>query len=84
METRVAVISIIVEDREAAATLNTVLHDYGDEIIGRMGLPYPKKKINIISVAVDAAPERIQKLQDALTAIPGVKAEAVCSNLYTA
>ncbi|MBQ6562477.1 MAG: iron-only hydrogenase system regulator [Clostridiales bacterium] len=81
METRVAVISIIVEDREAAATLNTVLHDYGDEIIGRMGLPYPKKKINIISVAVDAAPERIQKLQDALTAIPGVKAEAVCSNL---
>ena len=55
METRVAVISIIVEDREAAATLNTVLHDYGDEIIGRMGLPYPKKKINIISVAVDAA-----------------------------
>ena len=81
METRVAVISIIVEDREAAATLNTVLHDYGDEIIGRMGLPYPKKKINIISVAVDAAPERIQKLQDALTAIPRVKAEAVCSNL---
>lgn len=81
MDTKVAVISILVEDRSAAGTLNQVLHEYGEEIIGRMGLPYPKKGISIISVAVDASPERIQSLLHALTAIPGVKAEAVCSSL---
>ena len=53
METRVAIIGIIVEDRESTGKL-TVLHEYADYIIGRMGIPYREKGINIISIAVDA------------------------------
>lgn len=54
METRVAVMSIIVEDNSAAEAVNALLHDYADHIIGRMGIPYRAKGINIISVALDA------------------------------
>ena len=54
METRVAVISIIVENAESVARLNELLHEYGEYIIGRMGIPYRAKGINIISVAIDA------------------------------
>ena len=54
METRIAVIAIIVEDRSATDELNAVLHEYGDYIIGRMGIPYREKHLSLISVAVDA------------------------------
>ena len=54
METRVAVISIIVEDAESVAALNELLHEYGEYVIGRMGIPYRAKNINIISIAIDA------------------------------
>ena len=54
METRVAVISIIVEQTESVERLNAILHEYGEYIIGRMGLPYRKCGINIICIAVDA------------------------------
>ncbi len=64
METRVAVISAIVEDRDAVEQLNAVLHEYGDHIIGRMGLPYREKGIHIVSVAVDAP-------QDVIAALSG-------------
>ena len=54
METRVAVMSIIVENRESTPRLNELLHEYGEYIIGRMGIPYRQKNINVISVALDA------------------------------
>ena len=54
METRVAVMGIIVETRESTEELNAILHDYGDYIIGRMGIPYKSKDIHIISIAIDA------------------------------
>ncbi|MBE6447724.1 MAG: iron-only hydrogenase system regulator [Alphaproteobacteria bacterium] len=54
METKVAVIAIIVENRDSAESLNAILSEYGEYIIGRMGIPYKAKKINIISVVVDA------------------------------
>ena len=54
METKVAVIAIIVENRDSAENLNAILSEYGEYIIGRMGIPYKAKKINIISVVVDA------------------------------
>lgn len=54
METRIAVIGIIIEDKESVALVNEILHQYGSYIIGRMGLPYEKKQVNIISVVVDA------------------------------
>ena len=54
METRVAVMSIIVENGDAVEKLNGILHEYGDFIIGRMGIPYRKRKVNIIAIALDA------------------------------
>lgn len=54
MDTRVALIGIIVEDPEAAQRINGILHEYGNYIIGRMGLPYHAKKMNIISIVLDA------------------------------
>ena len=54
METKVAVIAIIVENRDSAESLNAILSEYGEYIIGRMGIPYKAKKINVISVVVDA------------------------------
>ncbi len=78
-ETRIAVIGIIVEDRTAAEAVNRLLHDFGDCIIGRMGLPYEKKGVNIISVVVDAAPDRISALAGKLGRLPGITAKALYS-----
>ena len=64
METRVALIGIIVGDRRSADSLNEILHEYGDYIIGRMGIPYREKGINVISIAVDAP-------QDVISALSG-------------
>ena len=66
MQTRVAVMSIILEDSACAEAVNAVLHQYGQYIIGRMGIPYRQRNIHIISVAVDAP-------QDAISAMAGKK-----------
>lgn len=78
METSVVVISIIVEDTDCVEKLNSLLHDCGPYIIGRMGIPYPKKGINIISVSLDAPSATIDALIDTLGRIPGVSAKAAC------
>ena len=62
METRVAVMGIIVQDLQSAEQLNSILHDYGEYIIGRMGIPYRQKNISILSVAVDAPQDTISAL----------------------
>ena len=72
METRVAVMSIIVEDPAVVEELNALLHDFGDHIIGRMGLPYREKKINIISIALDAPQNVISALAGKVGNLPGV------------
>ena len=69
---KVAVISMIVEDKDSAEILNAVLHDYGDFIIGRMGIPYRDRGIHIISVAVDAPQNTIAALSGKLGKLPGV------------
>ncbi len=74
METRVAVISIIVENTEGADELNAVLHNYGQYIIGRMGLPYKEKKMNIICIAIDAPLDTINALTGAIGQIPDINA----------
>lgn len=76
-ESRIAVIGIIVEDRSAVEAVNRLLHDYSDGIIGRMGLPYEKKNVNIISVVVDTTPDRISALSGKLGKLPGVTAKAL-------
>ena len=81
MENRVAVLSIIVEDSKAAAELNELLHQYGSYIIGRMGLPYKERNINIICIAMDAPVDKINALTGALGRIEGINAKATCSNV---
>ena len=81
METRVAVISMIVESPDAVETLNGILHDYGDYIIGRMGIPYRKKNINIISVAVDAPQDVISALSGKLGNIENVSVKTAYSGV---
>ncbi len=79
METRVACISIIVENMDAVEDLNVLLHQYGQYIIGRMGIPYRDKGISIISLAMDAPSDKINSLTGALGRLPGIAAKAVFS-----
>ena len=72
METRVAVMGIIVQDLESAESLNALLHEYGEVIIGRMGIPYRQKNISIMSVAVDAPQDTISALAGKIGRLPGV------------
>ena len=83
METRVAVIGIIVENPDAVEALNSLLHDYSDIIIGRMGLPYREKHINVISVVVDAPQDVISALSGRIGNLQGVSAKAAYSNVIT-
>ena len=79
MKTRVAVMGIIVEDTQSVEQLNALLHEYGAYIIGRMGLPYEKKKVNIISIVIDAPQDVINALSGKLGRLPGVSAKALYS-----
>jgi len=79
METRIAIISIIVEDLESAAKVNSILHDYADFIVGRMGLPYRERKISIISVVIDAPHDKISALSGKIGRISGVSTKTVYS-----
>lgn len=81
METKVAVLSVIVANRDTVDELNNLLHDYGDHIIGRMGLPYRAKGINLISLAMDAPEEIIHELADRIAKLPDVSVKAVSCNL---
>jgi len=79
METRVAVMSIIVERRDTTETLNHILHEYGEFIIGRMGIPYRQKNISIISIAIDAPQDTISALSGKIGKLPGVSVKTADS-----
>lgn len=79
METRIAVIAIVVEDNECATALNAVLHEYGNYIIGRMGIPYKKRDISLISVMVDAPSDVISALTGKLGNINGLTVKTAYS-----
>lgn len=81
METRVAIIGIIVENSESVTALNAILHEYGAYIIGRMGIPYHTRGINIISVAVDAPQNIISALSGRIGRLAGISAKTVYSNI---
>lgn len=81
METRVAVISVIVEDRDAVGELNALLHEYGDYIIGRMGLPYREKHIHIVSVAIDAPQDQIAALSGKIGKLKGISVKTAYSSV---
>ena len=80
MGTRVAVIGIIVENEDSVNKLNNLLHDYGKYIVGRMGIPYREKNINIISIVIDAPQDVISALSGKIGALDGVSAKAAYSN----
>ena len=75
METRVAVMSIIVEDPASVEKLNALLHECGEYIIGRMGIPYRKRNVNLISIALDAPQDTISALAGKIGALPGISAK---------
>ena len=79
METRVAVLAIIVRDTASVPALNELLHQYAPYIIGRMGVPYHARGVNIISVAVDAPPNLISALSGKLGRIQGVSLKTAYS-----
>lgn len=81
METRVAVMSIIVDDLDSVEKINTLLHTYGEYIIGRMGLPYRKRKISIISIALDAPQNTIAALAGKVGSLPGVSVKTAYSGI---
>ena len=79
METRVAAISIIVENMDAVKDVNEILHQYGEHIIGRMGIPYRSKGISIICIVVDAPQEIISALSGKIGKLSGVSSKAAYS-----
>ena len=83
MDTRVAVIGIIVENENAVEKLNEILHEFGQHIIGRMGIPYRSKGINIISIAIDAPQDVISALAGKVGNLDGVSAKTAYSNFVS-
>ena len=77
METRVAVLAVIVREDAAVTALIDLLHQYGSYIIGRMGVPYRQQGVNIISVALDAPQDVISALSGKLGRLPGITAKTV-------
>ena len=82
MENRVAVISIIVEKNKDVDSINELLHEYGEFIIGRMGIPYRKRGINIISVVIDAPQNEIAALSGKLGNLDHVTVKTAYSNVH--
>lgn len=81
MQTRVALIGIVVEDTASALKLNELLHQYGEYIIGRMGVPHKERGISIISVAMDAPQDVISALSGKLGALRGVSSKTIYSKV---
>jgi len=79
MDTRVALIGIVVEKPDSVMLLNTLLHEYSVYIIGRMGIPYHKRNISIISVALDAPQDIISALSGKLGRLDGISTKTVYS-----
>ena len=76
--------SIIVENPDSVEKLNGILHEFGEYIIGRMGIPYRKRKISIISVALDAPQNTISSLAGKMGSLPGVSVKTAYSGIITA
>lgn len=81
METRIALIGIIIENNDSAEKINALLHEYGQHIVGRMGIPYRQRGIAVISVIIDAPNSIISALSGKLGMLPGVSAKTVYSKL---
>ena len=83
METRVAILAIILKNPDAVSRLNELLHQYGQYIIGRMGVPYRARGVNIISAVLDAPQDVISALSGRMGRLEGVSAKTLYSNVIT-
>ena len=83
MQTRVAVMSIIVEEPESVEKLNALLHAYGEWIIGRMGIPYRKRGISVIAIALDAPQDTISTLAGKIGGLPGISVKTAYSSVIS-
>ena len=83
MMTRVAVMSIIVENADSTEKLNAILHEHGEFIIGRMGIPYRKRGINIISIALDAPQDTISALSGKIGNLSGISVKTAYSSVVS-
>lgn len=81
MENRIAILGIIVDDVDSVGDVNRILHDYGMYVIGRMGIPYRERSVNIISIVLDAPQDVINTLAGTLGRLHGVTAKAVYSKM---
>ena len=81
METRVAVIGIIVEKTESVEKLNEILHEYGQYIVGRMGIPYRERNVNVISIVIDAPQSEISAVSGKIGRIDGVSVKTAYSSV---
>ena len=79
MENRVAIIAILVTEKDSVSTINDLLHEYADYIIDRLGLPYRQKQVNIISVVLDAPQDKVSALAGKIGKLPGVTAQTIFS-----
>lgn len=77
METRIAVIGIVVENQDSANQINDLLHTYASYIIGRMGVPYKERGVSVISIIMDAPQNEISALSGKLGMLPDVTSKAV-------
>lgn len=80
MDTRVAIIAIILENKDNVEILNSILHDYSNRIIGRMGMPYKEKAINIITIIIDAPQDEINTLSGKIGKLSGITSKVIYSN----
>ncbi|MBU2702381.1 putative iron-only hydrogenase system regulator [Sporomusaceae bacterium BoRhaA] len=81
METRIALIGIVVENTDSVRKLNEILHEYGEYIVGRMGIPYAKRNISVISIVMDAPSDIVSALSGKLGMIPYDNIKTVYSKL---
>jgi putative iron-only hydrogenase system regulator len=81
VETRVAIVGIIVENKESAEKINSILHEYGEYILGRMGIPYPKRRIQVITIVMDAPNDIISALSGKLGMLPHVNVKTMFSKV---
>ena len=82
-DTRVAVIGIVIEKDESVGALNEILHEYSAYIIGRMGIPYRERGINIVSIAIDAPQDTISALTGKIGKLPGISVKTAYSSVVT-
>lgn len=82
MDTRTALIGIVVESSDSVDKLNSILHEYKKFIIGRMGVPHPAKDLSIISIAIEAPADTISALSGKLGALPGISTKTIYAKTH--